>query len=321
MAATAVSHRDPGTNGYIFASVVMDEETWGLGSERGAAVDEQFVRLMTHHHHNMLCSRDEEMVAQRQQEKEHIKTTSAQRVAKNQPEKVKARKTARAETKAKKQVTDRPGVYDRCITAYMETLKRDAPIRPQYDECKRSKTDCIKVKKSCRGYSKKHYKCTWKNTTMDELRDHPLVLRMLREIEMESEIEGEVELPPRDPFKAASQSHGIKGENLQNPKINQVFPPTEATSRKPYQSSKPSSHADPTIISLERHKDDEGSSRKDAATSLEDGSPRQSYISDAEAPRKKRKLSHIRDQGHSATGNSDNNSSGTGNLDGAPGEK
>ncbi|KAI4238423.1 MAG: hypothetical protein LQ349_001103 [Xanthoria aureola] len=295
----------------------MDEETWGLGSERGAAVDEQFVRLMTHHHHNMLCSRDEEMVAQsvtfplccdsihlqsripstpltarlmappgwlsgeamdnlglkeappraakyemntqanelteqggrRQQEKEHIKTTSAQRVAKNQPEKVKARKTARAEMRAKKQVTDRPGVYNRCMTAYVETLRRDAPIRPQCDECKRSETDCIK------------------------------------------------------------------------PKINQVFPPTEATSRKPYQSSKPSSHADPTIISLERHKDDEGSSRKDAATSLEDGSPRQSYISDAEAPRKKRKLSHIRDQGHSATGNSDNNSSGTGNLDGAPGGK
>lgn len=60
----SVSYRDPGTNGYIFASVVMDEETWGLGSERGAAVDEQFVRLMTYHHHNMLCSRDEEMVAQ-----------------------------------------------------------------------------------------------------------------------------------------------------------------------------------------------------------------------------------------------------------------
>lgn len=179
---------------------------------------------------------------------------------------------------------------------------------------------------------------------MDELRDHPLVLRMLREIEMESECEREVELPPRDPFKAASQSHVIKGENLQSatiststaplqkgresakltveqPKINQVFPPTEAASRKPYQSSKPSSHADPTAISLERHKDDEGSSRKDAATSLEDGSPRQSYIPDAEAPRKKRKLSHIRDQGHSATGNSDNNSSGTGNLDGAPGGK
>lgn len=179
---------------------------------------------------------------------------------------------------------------------------------------------------------------------MDELRDHPLVLRMLREIEMESECEGKVELPPRDPFKAASQSHVIKGKNLQNatiststaplqkgqesaklpveqPKINQVFPPAEAASRKPYQSSKPSSHADPTASSLERHKDDEGSSRKNAATSLEDGSPRQSYIPDAETPRKKRKFSHTRDQGPSATGNSDNHSSGTGNLDDAPGGK
>lgn len=213
------------------------------------------------------------------------------------------------------------------MIAYIKILERGAQIQPPCDECKRSKTDCIKVKKCCRECNGKHYKCSWNNITAQELQDNLLVLQLVREKEMESGSEGLKEETISTSYAPQQKDQDSAKPTMEQPTINQVFPHQEAASRKAYHSSEPSevhvNHVDPTVAPCKRYKDedqDEGSSRKDDTTSLGDVSPRQPQILDAETPRKKLKLFQAGYYRPSATGHSDNHSSSSGNLDGAPGK-
>ena len=64
------------------------------------------------------------------------------------------------------------------MVSRMEDLKRGDRILPPCDRCRRLQMDCLKNLTACMGCTKKHAKCSWKEVTLEELRDtYPAVSR------------------------------------------------------------------------------------------------------------------------------------------------
>ena len=64
------------------------------------------------------------------------------------------------------------------MVSRMEDLQRGDRILPPCDRCRRLHMDCLKNLTACMGCTKKHAKCSWKEVTLEELRDtYPAVSR------------------------------------------------------------------------------------------------------------------------------------------------
>jgi len=60
------------------------------------------------------------------------------------------------------------GQYRPLITARIEKMNRNDPIWPPCDRCRRLRMECTKYLTACRGCTKKHAKCTWRDITEEE---------------------------------------------------------------------------------------------------------------------------------------------------------
>ena len=83
---------------------------------------------------------------------------------------------------------DDSGPYKAEMLARMDQLQRGDRVLPPCDRCRRLHMDCLKNLTACQGCTKKHAKCSWKDVTDQELRDHPYIPRSERDegIEVDS---------------------------------------------------------------------------------------------------------------------------------------
>ncbi|KAL8652318.1 MAG: hypothetical protein Q9226_004320 [Calogaya cf. arnoldii] len=122
------------------------------------------------------------------------------------------------------------GPYKGDMMARMEQLNRGNRVQPPCDRCRRLHMDCLKNLTACMGCTKKHAKCSWKDVTEQELIDHPLIKRSVREQALEKATApgggGENEQPSRDPYRdlptisnntlsfTREESRGVRDEEI-----------------------------------------------------------------------------------------------------------
>ena len=111
------------------------------------------------------------------------------------------------------------------MVSRMEDLKRGDRILPPCDRCRRLQMDCLKNLTACMGCTKKHAKCSWKEVTLEELRDtYPAVSR-------KEQISRSLKsISPRDSANPQEQPP-VAQEQVVNAPLPQPPPPPPAASR------------------------------------------------------------------------------------------